>query len=271
MNTIKPKGRPVIHTKSCDIYLLDDQHVLKLFHDNTTLEDMQKQIIITNAVRELGLPVPRVQMNVVEHADNGRSGIVLERIYGETLIDLYIRHPINVHQYARLFTSLHEKINRKQVSEGFPLQRKIIKRKIQHADDFSMETRLELIGMLKKLPDGDSVCHGDLHPGNIMIAEGGPVVIDWIDATRGNPLCDIARSMILLNPRSGNETFLFKVFQKLNHYFCRKEYSQSDVWNNAEFKDWLIINAAIRVKENIPVLEKRMLYKLVMRSLPVSP
>ncbi|MFC2013409.1 phosphotransferase family protein [Chloroflexota bacterium] len=45
---------------------------------------------------------------------------------------------------------------------------------------------------LEQLPDGSAVCHGDFHPRNIIISSRGPVIIDWANATQGNPLADVA-------------------------------------------------------------------------------
>ncbi|TMA37195.1 MAG: aminoglycoside phosphotransferase family protein, partial [Deltaproteobacteria bacterium] len=44
--------------------------------------------------------------------------------------------------------------------------------------------------MLETLPDGDQLCHGDMHPGNIMLSRRGPMVIDWTNARRGHPAAD---------------------------------------------------------------------------------
>jgi aminoglycoside phosphotransferase (APT) family kinase protein len=42
------------------------------------------------------------------------------------------------------------------------------------------------------------LCHGDLHPGNVIMSADGPVVIDWFDASRGDRAGEIARSTLLL-------------------------------------------------------------------------
>ncbi|CAN5564984.1 aminoglycoside phosphotransferase family protein [soil metagenome] len=42
------------------------------------------------------------------------------------------------------------------------------------------------------------LCHGDLHPGNVILSVDGPVVVDWFDAARGDPVADVARSSTLL-------------------------------------------------------------------------
>jgi aminoglycoside phosphotransferase (APT) family kinase protein len=56
--------------------------------------------------------------------------------------------------------------------------------------------------VLAELPaDGPVVlCHGDLHPGNVVLTDDGPMLVDWFDAGRGDPLADIARSTLLIAP-----------------------------------------------------------------------
>jgi aminoglycoside phosphotransferase (APT) family kinase protein len=46
------------------------------------------------------------------------------------------------------------------------------------------------------------LCHGDLHPGNVIMASDGPVIIDWFDASRGDQVADIARTSLLMSARS---------------------------------------------------------------------
>jgi aminoglycoside phosphotransferase (APT) family kinase protein len=46
------------------------------------------------------------------------------------------------------------------------------------------------------------LCHGDLHPGNVLVDRDGPVVIDWFDAAVGSPVADVARTSLLIRPPS---------------------------------------------------------------------
>jgi aminoglycoside phosphotransferase (APT) family kinase protein len=59
------------------------------------------------------------------------------------------------------------------------------------------EARTVAEATLDALPRGTSVCHGDFHPGNVVMSERGPVVIDWLTASRGNPVADVARTLLL--------------------------------------------------------------------------
>jgi aminoglycoside phosphotransferase (APT) family kinase protein len=42
------------------------------------------------------------------------------------------------------------------------------------------------------------LCHGDLHPSNVILGRGGPMLVDWYDASRGDPAAEVARSCLLL-------------------------------------------------------------------------
>ena len=65
---------------------------------------------------------------------------------------------------------------------------------LAHADRLArLMLRLHAIPVL-----GGSVLHGDLHPGNVVLAATGPVVIDWTNARIGPAPMDVAMSWLLL-------------------------------------------------------------------------
>ena len=67
----------------------------------------------------------------------------------------------------------------------------------------SMGIAAALVGaIVAELPTGGPIvlCHGDLHPGNVVLTDDGPMLVDWFDAGRGDPLADVARSTLLIAP-----------------------------------------------------------------------
>ncbi|GAB3720114.1 phosphotransferase [Nocardiopsis nanhaiensis] len=63
------------------------------------------------------------------------------------------------------------------------------------------KTLAALQGRLHALPprsDRGPVLHMDLHPGNVVLTSGSPVVIDWTNALDGDPDLDLAVSALLL-------------------------------------------------------------------------
>jgi Ser/Thr protein kinase RdoA (MazF antagonist) len=79
-----------------------------------------------------------------------------------------------------------------------PAQRTRLQRKINSADALSVSLKASLLKTLDTLPDGNRVCHGDFHPANVLMSGKDANIIDWIDAARGNPLADVARTTIIL-------------------------------------------------------------------------
>jgi aminoglycoside phosphotransferase (APT) family kinase protein len=72
----------------------------------------------------------------------------------------------------------------------------------------NMRTLAELHAQLHALPvppglatpygDGSALLHGDLHPGNVILSEDGPVVIDWTNACAGPAGTDLATAWLLI-------------------------------------------------------------------------
>jgi tRNA A-37 threonylcarbamoyl transferase component Bud32 len=61
-----------------------------------------------------------------------------------------------------------------------------------------LSNRLHAIPARPGSADGDRVIHLDLHPYNVMLASGGPVVIDWRNAEDGPADLDTALSAVIL-------------------------------------------------------------------------
>lgn len=67
--------------------------------------------------------------------------------------------------------------------------------------------RPDLVSAVRELertrpaPTSTVVCHGDLHPFNLLVDEGRTTVIDWTGALRAEPAYDVAfTAMLLANP-----------------------------------------------------------------------
>ncbi|MEZ5215391.1 MAG: phosphotransferase, partial [Ilumatobacteraceae bacterium] len=52
-------------------------------------------------------------------------------------------------------------------------------------------------------PTHQVVCHGDLHPRNVLLGPDGPVVVDWFDASRGSFTAEVARTSLMLELSHG--------------------------------------------------------------------
>ena len=54
-----------------------------------------------------------------------------------------------------------------------------------------------ILTLIERLAPADGLCHGDLHPGNVIMTADGPRLVDWGGATRAPPGLDLACSHFL--------------------------------------------------------------------------
>ena len=96
----------------------------------------------------------------VEHL--GGPDLLMERVHGPTLLQALAAGEVDLHGGARILADLHGRLH------AIPA------------------------------PGGGVVVHLDLHPGNVILAESGPVLIDWALARGGDPELDVAVTALVL-------------------------------------------------------------------------
>jgi aminoglycoside phosphotransferase (APT) family kinase protein len=176
------------------VYAWGDGCVLKLFHDWSPRSRAEREFAVTRVVHAAGLAVPAAH-ELIEV--NGRCGIVFERINGVSLLDHTRKQPWGLFGAIQQMAELHARIHALPAPAGLPTQRERLAEKIEAAD-LPADEKLTARTRLTALPDGSALCHGDFHPGNILITARGPVAIDWGSASCGHPLGDLACTSRLL-------------------------------------------------------------------------
>jgi len=245
--------------RTADVYAWDDDHVLKLFHDWFPLEDIEYEARIARAVHASGLPVP-LAGDIIRV--NQRHSLLYERLDGPSMLQMLTRRPWRVFHYARRSSILHAQMHTQHPTPAFrenvPAQREKLRRKIQQATVLPHALRSALLTALQAMPGGERICHGDFHPGNVLLTDQGEIVIDWIDATCGNPLADVARTtIILLGAVAGHQvpSPFMQVFVRLFHMIYLHHYVELRPGGRDEYRRWLPIVAAARLSEGMPELE----------------
>jgi aminoglycoside phosphotransferase (APT) family kinase protein len=201
-------------------------------------------------VAATGLPVPKLY-ELVEL--DGRHGIVYDRINGEELLKGMLSRPWTLLAGARLLAEEHARIH-KHKAEGLPRLKESLHRRISSIT-LGEQAKERLIGRLTELPDGETLCHGDLHPGNIMVSARGPVIIDWDNAQSGNPLGDVARTCLLLltgEVRASRPVkwLIGKVKRKAYEVYLRRYCHITGVCRQ-EIEQWMPLIVATRLTEGI--------------------
>ena len=81
---------------------------------------------------------------------------------------------------------------------AFPNLKLRLAANIARAPNIGETRRRSMLAKQADLPDGDRLCHGDFHPLNVLGDAVAPMVIDWPDATCGDPAADCCRSYLIL-------------------------------------------------------------------------
>jgi aminoglycoside phosphotransferase (APT) family kinase protein len=83
------------------------------------------------------------------------------------------------------------------------------------------QTLAQLHFQLHEIPfEGDRLLHLDLHPGNVLLAQRGPVVIDWTNARAGDAALDVALTWAICATSAGAGG---RVFTKLFLRYVERE------------------------------------------------
>lgn len=254
--------------------------IIKLGKSNTGRDALQNELSKTQAAWGNGLPVPRpYELTEVQ----GRPGLVSERIYGESLMDRFMRlfmqlsdgrewsaeDDDNIRITARMLSVVHS-----QSIPSLPPQKEMFGWSIRTAHYLTSSEKEQVIQMLNSLPAKYQLCHGDPNPGNILIREGEPVMIDWMDASTGNPEADLAEYIIMIRYSvlsddlpDGVTDFFDSIREHIISVFC-EEYERLTGLAYCEVKPWLVPIAARKLNADaIGEEEKERLLEVIREGL----
>ena len=251
------KGSRIAEGRTAEVFAWGDSQILKLFRSWCPASLAEQEANAAQAVQRTGLSVPSVA-GLIEV--DGRPGIVFERITGSSMFREFPSRPWKLIHYARLLAELHTSMHTHQVS-GLPSLRQRLERRIRSV---TLSTRIKdaTLSALDRLPDGHALCHGDFHPGNILMTSRGPVIVDWLDAAQGNPLADVARTSLLARvaelPPGTARRWVFQSARTLFHRIYLRRYLERHRASRGELDAWLLPVAVARVSEDIPAERRRL-------------
>lgn len=217
--------------------------VIKLYKPGESREAADREAAILAAVAPLGLPVPAVMG--VEEID-GRWGLVMTRATGAPWAEAAIQAEATA-AYLEAMVALHARIHKRPAAPLVGQKRKLAAN-IDRAPMLGTARTRRLLDALAALPEGDRLCHGDFHPYNILGVLERPTVIDWLDATCGDPAADACRSFVLM----GRAAPAFAAA------YIEAYARATDVAMTA-IEAWLPVVAAARLAENVPEEEDHLM------------
>lgn len=228
--------------KVAEVFALGDK-ALKLYRDGTAKSAAFREAAILSLIEASGLPVPRVE-TVAEF--DGRWGVLMSRVEGTPFAPALLLSPPS-RDHLDALAALHARIHRHSVPQ-LPSLKGRLAANIEGAPQLDATRRRRLLSQLAALPDGDRVCHGDFHPWNVLGTPGDATVIDWLDASTGEPAADLCRSYVLISHASMEMAQSY-----VEAYASLSGLAMHEVWR------WRAVVAGARLAEGVPDEEPALL------------
>jgi uncharacterized protein (TIGR02172 family) len=227
-----------------EVFSWGRDRVLKLSFPWRTLAKVQKEFTVTQVVRAAGLPAPEA-FEIVAVGD--RYGIVFECVRGPSMVSQVETRPWTLFAAARQLAELHARLHALPAPAGLPSQREEIETDIENAAGFSAAEKEAVRRQLARFPEERCVCHGDFHPGNILVTARGPMIIDWSGGTRGCGLVDVAWTSVLFEsaptpPRTSLRIrMLLKLARRVLHAIYLNRYFELRPAPLEELERWRVV------------------------------
>ena len=263
MMTVRKKAREIsieglefINAGKCgECYRLDEETVVKLYHEGVTNEITEQEKEVARAAFVLGLPTA-ISYEVV--TCGARTGVVYEMLDATLFSTVVINDLDNMDKHARLLAGIAQKIHgTKANSPIFPDIKNTIRQYLPQMDFFLSAEEIALLQRkLETIPDSDTCVHFDLHTSNIMVKDDEPIIIDMGDFSRGSHLFDLGQIHTVYGyPEINICSWATKIPDDkgaelmeltFNHYFADKPAAEFEFFNqNRDFLSALRICCGI--------------------------
>ncbi len=195
-SSVQLEGLPLIaRGGQADIYDFGEGRVLRVGRRAQDVERIRYEYTVYSCLAGTNLSMPKAY-ELVEAG--GLPAIIMERLDGPSMMDQIGANPMSAKTKARQLAELHLGIGKINAPEQITETKAKATFCIGKSEVLSVPEKERILDVLKSLPDGTSLCHGDFHPGNIMVQRNRNYVIDWSAASRGDFHADVAHSYILM-------------------------------------------------------------------------
>ena len=243
-------GAPIARGSRSIVHRFGTDAVAKVPLPDTPEDWIRIEADYSAAVREAGAPVPEF-LGFDEH--DGRVISIYRRAFGTLMWDDVLGHPDRADEHARRLVELQDMLAALVPPIVLPAQVDRLRSKIRIAGWLADPA---LAGVLDAIPDVGNVvlCHGDLHPRNVILTAGGPMVVDWFDASRGDVVGDVARTTILLEADSVTQHLAGAGSDLLTRLRAAYVAAAASTFgfDTDTLERWRVVASAARVAEGLP-------------------
>ena len=191
-------------------------------------------------VEKTGLPVPKVYG--IEQCGK-RFVLLMSRIKGNSLKDILFSGEKTPEEYMNRLVGLQIQMHAFRIDTSIlPAKTAVFRKNILYNPRLTDTERQYYLKLLETMPEGDSLCHGDFHIGNVLLDKDVYTIIDWAEVSSGPAAADACRTYLdykylgkmLLDPEAAE--YLAELFLE--------KYTAASGMSREEILVWLPINAA---------------------------
>ena len=191
MRAIETDGLPCIgHGATAKVYRLNEEQIVKVFEPTISLALVENEFRCTKAAFTAG--VPAVIPFEIVRAENSYA-IIYELLECLALPDYIHLHEGEKSNCIRRYIDFVRDLKGYNINEALlPSMKDNYHALIaQVAASLKPEEERAYHALIDRIPDGISFIHGDCHMGNIMVQNGGFVLIDMASVGYGDPFFEL--------------------------------------------------------------------------------
>jgi len=238
-----------------DIFDYGSGKVLRYPRRAQDYDRMRYEYAVYSSLAASGIAMPKV-FELMEV--DGTPAIVMERICGPSMKQELSKAPHRIKEKGRELAEMHLEVAGARADPVLRDAKEKAEHCITESRLISHSAKKELLDILRPLPGGAEVCHGDFHPGNILRSGGRNYLIDWSAASRGDFTSDVANTYLLLKtvPRLPHVGPLVHRIQKLLGNIISETYlaavADARRIDMEAFSKWVLVKAAERTLCGLP-------------------
>ncbi|TYS67444.1 phosphotransferase [Sutcliffiella horikoshii] len=241
-------GEPIASGSTANIYLYKNK-IIKIFKDHLPDTEPEYEAHKQRVAFESGLKVPKIlEVKKV----NGKPAIYMEYVEGKTLGKLVTENMDQVESFLEMSVDIQMEIHT-VLAVSLESMRTKLQRQIKAVEGLDEQVKMSMLKKLESMTVENKLCHGDFHLYNLIKSGDEVFIIDWVDASAGDPRADVCRTYILYSQVSVDIAELY-----LNLY-CEKSGS-----SRKEVLEWAPIIAAARLSENVTTEDSKRLMKYIV-------
>lgn len=167
----------------------------------------------------------------------------MEYVKGDSIGNLLLNNLNEAEHYISICVNEQKKIHAICVNtDEIEPMRQRLERQIKSVHKLDENQKKNVLKQLDSIIFEPGLCHGDLHPFNLIMSDDDVKIIDWVDASSGDIRADVFRTYLLYSQHS------VELAEMYLHIYCKNTGLSRD-----EIFQWAPIISAAKLAENKPL------------------